>query len=95
MLLNVENGTLDLRTGSLREHLPEDLITKLAPGEFDVTAEAPRFYKFLKQVLADEELIRFVQRFLGYSLTGSTEERALAVLYGVGKTASRRLSSCS
>jgi putative DNA primase/helicase len=85
MLLNVENGTLDLRTGSLREHAPGDLITKLAPVEFDVTAEAPRFYKFLKQVLADEELIRFVQRFLGYSLTGSTKERALSVLHSVGK----------
>jgi putative DNA primase/helicase len=95
MLLNVENGTLDLRTGSLREHLPEDLITKLAPGEFDVTAEAPRFYKFLKQVLADEELIRFVQRFLGYSLTGSTKERALSVLHSVGRTGRARWSSCS
>jgi len=85
MLLNVENGTVDLRTGSLRPHLPEDLITKLAPVEFDVMAEAPTFERFLKQVLVDKELIRFVQRFLGYSLTGSTEERALAVLHGVGK----------
>src|SRR5215208_7971949 len=85
MLLNVENGTRDLRTGSLRPHRAEDLITKLAPVEFDVTAEAPTFYRFLKQALVDKELIRFVQRFLGYSLTGSTEERALAVLHGVGK----------
>ena len=85
MLLNVENGTIDLRTGSLRAHRAEDLITKLAPVEFDVTAEAPTFDRFLKQVLVDKELIRFVQRFLGYSLTGSTEERALAVLHGVGK----------
>src|SRR5215213_2336804 len=95
MALNVENGTLDLRTGSLREHAPGDLITKLAPVEFDVTAEAPRFYKFLKQVLADEELIRFVQRFLGYSLTGSTKERALSVLHSVGRTGRARWSSCS
>jgi putative DNA primase/helicase len=85
MLLNVENGTVDLRTGSLRPHLPEDLITKLAPVEFDPVAEASRFMKFLKQVLVDDELISFVGRFLGYSLTGLTEERALAVLYGVGK----------
>jgi putative DNA primase/helicase len=85
MLLNVENGTVDLRTGSLRPHLPEDLITKLAPVEFDPVAEASRFMKFLKQVLVDDELISFVGRFLGYSLTGSTEERAMAVLHGVGK----------
>jgi putative DNA primase/helicase len=86
MLLNVENGTVDLRTGSLRPHLLEDLITKLAPVEFDPKAKAPRFLKFLlKQALVDDELIAFVQRFLGYSLTGWTEERTLAVLYGVGK----------
>jgi putative DNA primase/helicase len=84
-LLNVENGTVDLRTGSLRPHLPEDLITKLAPVEFDPVAEASRFMKFLKQTLVDAELIAFVQRFLGYSLTGSTKERALSVLHGVGK----------
>jgi putative DNA primase/helicase len=85
MLLNVENGTVDLRTGSLRPHLPEDLITKLAPVEFDPVAEASRFMKFLKQTLVDAELIAFVQRFLGYSLTGSTKQRALSVLHGVGK----------
>src|SRR5829696_6871757 len=86
MLLNVENGTIELRNGALRPHRPEDLITKLAPVEFDPAAQAPRFYKFLKQILVGEELIAFVQRFLGYSLTGSTKERSsLAVLHGVGK----------
>jgi putative DNA primase/helicase len=85
MLLNVENGTIELRNGALRPHRPEDLITKLAPVEFDPAAHAPRFYKFLKQILVEEELIAFVQRFLGYSLTGSTKERSLAVLHGVGK----------
>jgi putative DNA primase/helicase len=85
MLLNVENGTLDLRTGSLRPHSPEDFIIKLAPVEFDTTAEAPTFERFLKQVLVDKELIRFVQRYPGYSLTGSTKERTMAVLHGVGK----------
>src|SRR5215211_1379405 len=86
MLLNVENGTIEFRNGALRPHRPEDLITKLAPIEFDPAAQAPRFYKFLKQILVGEELIAFVQRFLGYSRTGSTKERSsLAVLHGVGK----------
>jgi putative DNA primase/helicase len=85
MLLNVENGMIELRNGALRPHRPEDLIAKLAPVEFDPAAQAPRFYKFLKQILVEEELIAFVQRFLGYSLTGSTKERSLAVLHGVGK----------
>jgi putative DNA primase/helicase len=85
MLLNVENGTIDLRAGALKRHDRADRITKLAPVRYDPKAKAPRFMRFLKQVLVDDELIAFVQRFLGYSLTGSTEERALAVLHGVGK----------
>jgi putative DNA primase/helicase len=85
MLLNVNNGTIDLRTGSLRDHNPEDLITKLAPVDFDPAARAPRFQRFLKQTLVEDELIAFMRRFMGYSLTGLTEERVLAVLYGIGK----------
>jgi putative DNA primase/helicase len=84
-LLNVANGTIDLRTGKLQPLNPADLITKLAPAGFDTAAKAPRFEKFLKQTLVDPELIAFVQRFLGYSLTGSPKERSLAVLHGVGK----------
>jgi P4 family phage/plasmid primase-like protien len=85
MLFNVNNGTIDLRTGSLRAHNSEDLITKLAPVDFDPSARAPRFMRFLKQTLVEDELISFMRRFLGYSLTGLTEERVLAVLYGIGK----------
>jgi putative DNA primase/helicase len=85
MLFNVNNGTIDLRTGSLRPHNSEDLITKMAPVDFDPSARAPRFMRFLKQTLVEDELIAFMRRFLGYSLTGLTEERVLAVLYGVGK----------
>jgi len=42
-LLNVENGTIDLRTGELRPHEPADLITKLAPVAYDPSARAPEF----------------------------------------------------
>src|SRR5215203_375837 len=94
MLLNVENGTVDLRTGSLRPHLPEDLITKLAPVEFDPVAEASRFTKFLKQTLVDAKLIAFVQRFLGYSLTGSTKERASRCCTAWARTARARWWRC-
>jgi putative DNA primase/helicase len=90
-LLNVQNGTIDLKTGELRPHRQEDLITKLAPVEFDTAAKAPRFTKFLRQILVEEELIAFVQRFLGYSLTGSAKERAMAVLHGVGKNGTSTL----
>jgi P4 family phage/plasmid primase-like protien len=85
-LLNVENGTLDLRTGELREHRREDLITKIAAVVYDPNAKGPRFLQFLGEVFeGDEELISFVRRFAGYSLTGSTEERVFAILHGRGK----------
>jgi putative DNA primase/helicase len=85
-LLNVSNGTVDLRTGELREHRREDLITRLAPVEYDPEAEAPRFLRFLSEVFGgDGDLIAFVRRYAGYSLTGSTRERVFAILHGSGK----------
>jgi putative DNA primase/helicase len=83
-LLNVENGTLDLRSGKLREQRREGLITKLAPVEYDPEAQAPTWEAFLKRVLPSEALRRFVQRAIGYSLTGSVEEQILLFLYGTG-----------
>jgi putative DNA primase/helicase len=85
-LLNVENGVINLRTGELREHRREDLITKLAPVEYDTHADAPRFVRFLAEIFrGDQGVISFVRRFAGYALTGSTEERVFAILYGRGK----------
>lgn len=84
-LVNARNGTLDLRTGDLREHDREDLITKAVPFDYDPEAAAPRFEEFLRQVLPDPEVRAFVQRYAGYSLTGSTRERVLAFLHGGGK----------
>jgi putative DNA primase/helicase len=82
-LLNVQNGTLDLRTEELREHNPSDYLTKITPGKYDPHAEAPRFERFLSEVFCnDQELSTFVQRFAGYTLTGSTRERCMAILYG-------------
>jgi putative DNA primase/helicase len=84
-LLNVANGTLDLRTGKLREHRRTDLITKLAPVAYDPNAGCPTWMQFLEKVMGgDGELIAFLQRVVGYSLTGDTREQALFVLYGTG-----------
>jgi len=85
MLLNVKNGTVDLRTGKLRAHDRKDLITKLAPVDFDPSAKAPIFENFLLQIMGgDEELATFIQRAVGYSLTGSVKEQCWFICYGVG-----------
>jgi putative DNA primase/helicase len=85
-LLNVQNGTLDLRTRELREHNPADFLTKISPSKYDPHAEAPRFEQFLSEVFCDdEELSTFMQRFAGYTLTGSTRERCFAILHGSGR----------
>jgi putative DNA primase/helicase len=84
-LLNVENGTLDLRTAKLQQHDPGDWITKLAPVSYDPTAKCPIWKSFLKRVLKeDEETIRFLQRAVGYAFSGDVSERILFVFHGEG-----------
>ncbi len=84
-LLNVENGTIDLRTGELREHRREDLITKLAPVAFDASATCPTWEAFLGRIFAgNAALTSYVQRVAGYMLTGSTREHCLFFLFGDG-----------
>lgn len=84
--LNVRNGTLDLATGTRRAHDRADHITKLAPVEHDPTADCPTWRSFLETIFArDDDTIAFVQRAVGYSLTGSTEEQVLFVLHGRGE----------
>jgi len=83
-LLNTESGTVDLRTGALREHRREDLITKIAPVEYAPDAEASAWEAFLERILPSEALRRFVQRVLGYAAAGVVSEEILVILYGVG-----------
>ena len=84
-LLNVLNGTLDLRTGKLRAHERDDLITKQTPVEYDSQAQSPQWESFLYQIMAgNKALMGYVQRAVGYALTGSTREQVLFMLYGTG-----------
>jgi len=84
-LLNVANGTLDLRDGTLRPHQCEDLITRLIDVPYDPDATCPRFMDFLDRIFdRDEGLIGYVQRLVGYSMTGSTREQIMAIAYGTG-----------
>lgn len=84
-ILNVKNGTVDLRTGNLHPHSRYDHITKLAPASYVPDAQAPLWTAFLDRIFADHpELVSFVQRAVGYSLTGSTAAQVMFVLHGRG-----------
>jgi putative DNA primase/helicase len=84
-LLNCLNGTIDLQTGQLREHCRTDHITKLCPTAYDPKASAPLFQQFLQAIFdKDDELIAYLQRLFGYSLTGDVREQILAVFWGSG-----------
>lgn len=86
MLLNVENGTIDLTTGELRPHDPLDRISRLAPVSFDPEATCPRWLAFLDQIFeGNAEQIRYVQKAIGYTMTGLTIERAVFLLWGGGR----------
>ncbi len=84
-LLNCANGTLDLRTGKLRAHRREDLITKLAPVDYDPSAALELWQRFLDDATGgDRDLQAFLQRAAGYSLTGETDEEKLFFVHGPG-----------
>jgi putative DNA primase/helicase len=82
-LLNTTAGTVDLRTGEMHEHRRDEHITKITkvgPG-----ADCPLWLQFLEDITGgDSELRAFLQRMIGYSLTGSTREQVLFFLYGTG-----------
>lgn len=80
--LNCQNGTIDLRTGQLREHDPTDLITKMAPVRFDPSADLAEWQRFLEQALPAEEWRAFAQRMLGYACTGDPVEQVLLLIHG-------------
>lgn len=84
-LLNVANGTIDLRTGELRSHRREDLITRCLKTPYVPAASCPTFLTFLDRIFAgNAELISYVQRMIGYALTGSIREQAIFIAYGNG-----------
>ncbi len=83
-LLNLYNGTMDIRTRVLSAHNREDLITKLAPVAFDPEAKAPNWYKFIGQVLPDGGTREYVQKINGRALSGDTQRREFFIHQGLG-----------
>jgi putative DNA primase/helicase len=84
-LLGCANGTLDLRSGELRDPDPEDLITLGNEIPYEPGAACPRWDHFLEEVFnGDRDLIGYVRRLAGYSLTGDFRDQVVAVLHGSG-----------
>ena len=85
MKLNCLNGVVDLGTGQLNQRTSDYLHTKVIGTNFNHKAKCPNFDKFIKEVFGgDGELISWIQRAFGYSLTGSVQEQVLFICYGTG-----------
>ncbi len=85
-LLNCKNGTIDLKTGELRPHNKQDYQTLLCPVDYNPTAQRPVWDTFLARVCKDNvDLMAYLQRTIGYSLTGDTQEQVLFFAHGGGQ----------
>lgn len=88
-LLNCRNGTVDLRTGEMKDHDPMDYITKIVPFDYDPNARSETWERIIARVTLEEGMTTqpvasFLQRWFGYCATGSTREQAFVVHYGSG-----------
>ena len=85
LLLGVENGVIDLRTGVFRPAEREDYVTKRCGVAFDPSATCPNWDAFLQRIfLNNQALIAYVQRACGYTLTGLTDEEVMFILWATG-----------
>jgi putative DNA primase/helicase len=84
-LLSFRNGTVELRTGRLRPHAKEDMLTYCLAIEYDEEAECPRWEAFMSEIMPGmPSMPSYLQRLIGYGVTGNTDEQCFAVLWGKG-----------
>lgn len=82
-LFNCKNGTLNLNTGEFRQHDPKDFITMMSGVSYDPDASCSRWTQFISEVMcSDEALASYLQKSLGYALTGDTYLECMFILYG-------------
>lgn len=92
-LLTFKNGTVNLRTGELRPHDPDDLITVCVDADYEPDAEAPRWVQFLFEIFPGHpELVDYLRRLVGYGITGHTDEQCFAVLHGKGSNGKSKVT---
>ncbi|MFZ8765662.1 phage/plasmid primase, P4 family [Enterococcus diestrammenae] len=86
MLFNAQNGYVDLASGTLNNHDITKMFTRISNAEYTDKVDCPRWELFLEQIFdGDRELIRYIQKAVGYSLTASTKEQVMFILYGNGR----------
>jgi len=84
-ILNCQNGVLDLKNKKFLEHSPDLLLTKICRTHYDETADCPRWKEFLKTIFfGNDELMNFIQKAVGYALTGDVSRQMFFILYGNG-----------
>lgn len=82
-ILNTPSGYVDLSTGEIKETKPSDKFTRITGAEYSDTQQAPRWHEFLNQIFdGNQDLIKYVQKAVGYSLTGTTDEQCMFFLHG-------------
>lgn len=86
MALNTPSGIINLKNGDVKAHNPEYYFTKITSVDCAEAADCHRWLAFLDDIFAgDKDLIRYIQKAVGYSLTGSTAEQCAFFLYGTGR----------
>ena len=84
-LFGVQNGVINLKSGKFQAATREMLITQVSPVTYDPDATCPLFENFMKQIMkGDKDVVHYVQKAIGYSLSGSVSEQCLFFLYGYG-----------
>lgn len=86
MVLNTPGGVINLTTGEIKPHKPEFYLTKITKCEQADDVNAPLWAEFLRTIFKNDlDLIRYIQKAIGYTLTGSTVEECVFFLYGTGR----------
>ncbi|NBI05784.1 phage/plasmid primase, P4 family [Senegalia massiliensis] len=85
-IFNVMNGVVSLRDASLSNHRHDQHLSKISYVEYTDTIDAPMWEEFLEQIFDnDKELIDYIQKAVGYSMSGSTKEQCVFFCYGNGR----------
>jgi putative DNA primase/helicase len=80
--INCKNGVLDLETGELKPHSPDDLFTYCLPVDYNPDTTPERWLEFLTNIGLSASIVDYLQLALGYSLTGHTRDEVMFYVYG-------------